>query len=758
MSARRGLDERLIGTIALAAIGVVSLFLFALRGPAEPASAIRAAIGAGIYALPLLAIALIVSAFPRRTADAGPRLLVAALALLIAGAAAAAGNRNAALGAAGAGIFELLIAARRINRGVLLGVDPGRDPLGLHIAALWVAHAGASAEWIASARFAGILVLVHGVADAVGDGLSRLIAWYREAMRSALPEQRPPVVGEDEETTDEPEDEGPMEAAAGEAYPRNLTDEQLRICTGIIAFAAENFRRDGWDTPRISRVIVAPAYTTYVIRTPSTFPSAKFISRAVDMAGALEIDKDDLTVESGSRYGILIQIRNETRGVVWYDDLLRKHEQVVAEKPYAAVVGEDSFGEPVVVDIDDEVPHLIVAGKSGSGKSAINHIVLTQLLRKNSPDRFQLAFIDLKKVTAPIYRNVPHLWHEAAVVEKEVPNLLTSVREEMERRERLIADAAVTKFQAYNAAHPSDPIPVLLIVIDEAASISDMAQEKSTTEAYHREVGLIATRGRSAGVFLLFGVQRPSQNNIGENIRPNLGQRIALAANQANESGLVIGDPKDDSAIRLTGKGDGYHVIGGRKRRFTGAYIPENIGEAKARPDYYIGVVIDEIIEKWEGRVRTVRSSGPTEAKASAVDARVAVAGRHKPSISDFDWLVIEAIDALTAKDPDPYVPHDVTGAALLPLMLTVAGDYPFDRPPLASDVARSLGRLIGAPVPGADKWVIFRTHVTGSAYDAGLRGTHGTSSTASATGPDGAPVADGPSVEEILTRRSVGD
>lgn len=176
------------------------------------------------------------------------------------------------------------------------------------------------------------------------------------------------------------------------------------------------------------------------------------------------------------------------------------------------------------------------------------------------------------------------------------------------------------------------------------------------------------------------------------------------------------------------------------------------------RPDYYIGVVIDEIIEKWEGRVRTVRSSGPTEAKASAVDARVAVAGRHKPSISDFDWLVIEAIDALTAKDPDPYVPHDVTGASLLPLLLTVAGDYPFDRPPLASDLARSIGRLIGAPVPGADKWVIFRTHVTGSAYDAGLRGTHGVSSSAAATGPDGAETASGPSVEEILTRRSVGD
>lgn len=758
MSARRRLDERLIGTIAIAALGVVGLFLFALRGPAEPASAIRTAIGAGVYALPLIALALIVSAFPSRTAGAGPRLLVAALALLIAGAAAAAGNRNAALGAAGAAIFELLIAARRINRGVLLGADPGRDPLGLHIAALWVAHAGASAEWIASARFAGILVIVHGIADAVGDGVARLVAWYREAMAAALPADRPAVVESDTPAEPEPEDEGPMEAAAGEAYPRGLTDEQLRICSGIIAFAAENFRRDGWDEPRISRVIVAPAYTTYVIRTPSTFPSAKFISRAVDMAGALEIDKDDLTVESGSRYGILIQIRNETRGVVWYDDLLRKHEHVVAEKPYAAVVGEDSFGEPVVVDIDDEVPHLIVAGKSGSGKSAINHIVLTQLLHKNSPDRFQLAFIDLKKVTAPIYRNVPHLWHEAAVIEKEVPSLLTSVREEMERRERLIADAAVTKFQAYNAAHPSNPIPVLLIVIDEAASISDMAQEKSTTEAYHREVGLIATRGRSAGVFLLFGVQRPSQSNIGENIRPNLGQRIALAVNAPNESGLVLGDLKDDSAIRLTGKGDGYHVIGGRKRRFTGAYIPENIGEAKGRPDYYIGVAIDEIIEKWEGRVRTVRSSGPTEAKASAVDARVAVAGRHKPSISDFDWIVIEAIDALTAKDPDPYVPHDVTGAALLPLMLTVAGDYPFDRPPLASDVARSLGRLIGAPVPGADKWVIFRTHVTGSAYDAGLRGTHGTTSAPSTTGPDGAPVADGPSVEEILTRRSVGD
>lgn len=573
MSARRGIDERIVGTLIVAAVGVIGLFTVALRGPEGIAETLRSTLGPGVFALPLIAGSLAASAFPERTAGAGPRLVLAGLAFLIAGAAIAAGNRATAIGAAGAGIFELLIAARRINRGLLLATDPGRDPLGLHIAALWVAHAGASSEWIASARFAGLLVLVHAVADAVGDGVARLVAWYREAMSAALPVEREPVAEASVEESAE-EDDGPMETAAGEAYPRGLTDEQLRICTGIIAFAAENFRRDGWDEPRISRVIVAPAYTTYVIRTPSTFPSAKFIGRAVDMAGALEIDKDDLTVESGSRYGILIQIRNEKRGVVWYDELLRKHEHVVADKPYAAVVGEDSFGEPVVVDIDDEVPHLIVAGKSGSGKSAINHIVLTQLLRKNSPDRFQLAFIDLKKVTAPIYRNVPHLWHEAAVVEKEVPNLLTSVREEMERRERLIADAAVTKFQAYNAAHPSDPIPVLLIVIDEAASISDMAQEKSTTEAYHREVGLIATRGRSAGVFLLFGVQRPSQNNLGENIRPNLGQRIALAANAANESGLVLGDLKDDSAIRLTGKGDGYHVIGGRKRRFTGAYVP----------------------------------------------------------------------------------------------------------------------------------------------------------------------------------------
>ena len=658
----------------------------------------------------------------------GPDAPIAAIAVAAAGIAGAAGGHAArrafaaallffaaalsplplAFGFAAAGAVAALRVAVLLNRRAMgESGDDAEDP-SWWIAGVVAGYAAATLSPVSVIRAAAVAVGVRAAWDAIGAGSRGLLEWYRRVMNEVPAVERP--AGTEERRSERRS--GP--------FPANLSDEQIRICMGIVEFITENFARDGWSAPEIDEVFPGPMFTTYTLRTPPTFSSSKFTARPADLAMHLRLNENQLVLRSGTEFGVIVQVTNRERSILWIDELIDSDGRLLSRRPFAALLGRDAFNKPVYADIAGPEPHILIGGTTGSGKSIALHSILIQLLDRNGPADFQLAFIDMKQVTAPLYEDLPHLWQGGVAVEPgEAKSMITTVREEMDRRYKLLRGRRMTNVSDWNREFPNERIPVLLLVIDEVASLTELADDTlKLKEHYEREAGLIATKGRAAGVFLAVGVQRPTIKNVGENVRGMLNQRIALKAGSANESGVIMGDQKDDSAMRLGGQGDGFYIIQGRPRRFAGAFIPEtpSMADDRGRPDYSVPAELRRIGVKWVGAPRPTYDPTPASADGAAVDrgaAKAAVAARHRPEVSDVDWLTIEAMDALTREAADPYADtFDVTGDSLYPVVESVAGDYPFEPPLLPSDVARSLERLLGRGVNGKAQWVVRRANI----------------------------------------------
>ncbi len=268
-----------------------------------------------------------------------------------------------------------------------------------------------------------------------------------------------------------------------------------------------------------------------------------------------------------------IEVPNKKQSTVHLRSLIESKEFQEAKSPLTVCLGEDVAGEAVFFDIG-KMPHLLIAGATGAGKSVCINSVITSLLYKASPDDVKLILIDPKKVELSIYNGIPHLLVPVVSEPKKAAGSLSWAVGEMERRYGLLEAVGVRDIKGFNEVTKNDPdyeyMPRIVIVIDELADLMMTAPDD-----VEDSICRIAQKARAAGMHLIIGTQRPSVDVITGLIKANVPSRIAFRTSSQIDSRTII---DVGSAANLIGSGDMlFNPVGALKpRRVQGAYVSES--------------------------------------------------------------------------------------------------------------------------------------------------------------------------------------
>ncbi len=251
-----------------------------------------------------------------------------------------------------------------------------------------------------------------------------------------------------------------------------------------------------------------------------------------------------------------------------------------SSSPLAFAAGKDIGGNYIVGDIA-KMPHLLIAGTTGSGKSVcMNSIIVSLLLYRATPDEVRLIMIDPKMVELSIYNGIPHLLIPVVTDAKKAAGALQWAVTEMERRYQLLADYKVRDVKGYNALARRDesmtPMPRIVVIIDELADLMLVAAKE-----VENSIVRIAQKARAAGMHLVIATQRPSTDVITGIMKANIPSRIAFAVSSAIDSRIIL---DESGAEKLVGKGDMlYAPLGaGKPIRVQGCFITDEEAEEVA--------------------------------------------------------------------------------------------------------------------------------------------------------------------------------
>jgi S-DNA-T family DNA segregation ATPase FtsK/SpoIIIE len=270
-----------------------------------------------------------------------------------------------------------------------------------------------------------------------------------------------------------------------------------------------------------------------------------------------------------------VEIPRSDREVVKFGAI---YETGVLSAPLHTILGNDMDGKPVVVDLS-KMPHLLVAGATGSGKSVFINTMLCSIISRMSPDEVRLVLIDPKQVELTAYANLPHLAYPLVTDAQEAGNALQHVVSEMENRYELMSKSGARNIAEYNA-RTGKKLPMWLVVIDELADLMMVAKRD-----VEKSIVRITQLARAAGIHLVVATQRPSVDVITGLIKANMPSRLAFAVSSKTDSRVILDQM---GAEVLTGMGDSLFVPQGsfKAQRIQGAYISTD--------------EVDEIVSMWD--------------------------------------------------------------------------------------------------------------------------------------------------------------
>ena len=303
----------------------------------------------------------------------------------------------------------------------------------------------------------------------------------------------------------------------------------------------------------------------------------------------------------------------------------------VLSAPLDTILGNDMDGKPITIDLS-KMPHLLVAGATGSGKSVFINSMLCSVISRMSPEDLRLVLIDPKQVELSVYASLPHLAFPLVTDPREAGQALESVVNEMTHRYELLSKFNVRNIAEYNAGVMSgsiagEKLPMMLVVIDELADLMMVAKRD-----IEKSIVRITQLARAAGIHLVVATQRPSVDVITGLIKANMPSRLAFAVSSKTDSRVILDQM---GAEALTGMGDSLFVPQGafKAQRIQGAYISteevqEIVSQWKgvARPEARVEVLDYQIFEakKLYGMMATVSAS--MIERHLKVNARTAVA------------------------------------------------------------------------------------------------------------------------------------
>ena len=315
-----------------------------------------------------------------------------------------------------------------------------------------------------------------------------------------------------------------------------------------------------------------PTITRYELR-PEVGVRVRSIANLVDDI-SLSLAASGVRIEAPipNKPYVGIEVPNQHRLTVFLRSLIENEKFVNASSKLTACLGADVGGNPVFFDIS-KMPHLLIAGATGMGKSVCINCIIVSLLYKASPDEVKLILIDPKKVEFNTYKDIPHLYAPIVSDPKKAAGALASAVAEMDRRFELIEEVGVRDINSYNAVTADDPtreyMPKIVIIIDELADLMMTAPGEVESS-----ICRLAQKARAAGIHIIIGTQRPSVDVITGLIKANVPSRIACTVASQVDSRTIIDIA---GAEKLIGRGDMLFAPVGisKPMRVQGAFVSE---------------------------------------------------------------------------------------------------------------------------------------------------------------------------------------
>lgn len=439
------------------------------------------------------------------------------------------------------------------------------------------------------------------------------------------------------------------------------TDQILESQSQILTSTLQNFGIAG----KVTEAHPGPVITMYEFAPGPGIKVARIVTLAHDLAMALKAPSVRIVVPLPGKSTVGIEVPNPVRETVALREILTNEAYARSRSKLTLALGKDIFGRPCVADLKT-MPHLLVAGATGAGKSVGLNSMLLSLLFSAHPDEVKLLLIDPKVLELQVYDGIPHLLHPVLTSPKAAARGLTWVLQEMERRYRLLAEYGVRNIQAYNQAVGDDlrvvpqntppsrrarlgsgteaeesddlqneavpePLPYIVVVVDEFADLM-MTAPKEVEE----KIARLAQMARASGIHLILATQRPSVDVVTGLIKANFPTRIAYQVSSKTDSRTIL---DANGAEALLGLGDMLYLPPGTGRltRLHGSFVSDDevrrvveYVKAQAGPDFCTEPAFQEqpIVEEdperdevYEQAREVVLTSG--QASASLIQRRL---------------------------------------------------------------------------------------------------------------------------------------
>lgn len=342
---------------------------------------------------------------------------------------------------------------------------------------------------------------------------------------------------------------------------------------------------------KVIKVNHGPTITRYELQPASGVKVSRIVSLADDIALALAAPGVRIEAPIPGKAAVGIEVPHMKNITIGLKDIIASREftKTRARIPLALGMGID--GKPIVADLA-EMPHLLVAGATGSGKSVCINTIITSILYKATPDEVKMILIDPKKVELSVYQGLPHLFAPVVTDPKKAAAVLKLVVKEMEERYDLFSETGTRGIESYNRkVAEEERLPYIVVIVDELSDLM-MVSANEVEESICR----LAQMARAAGIHLILATQRPSVDVITGLIKANIPSRISFAVSSQTDSRTIL---DMGGAEKLLGKGDMLFYPTGipKPQRVQGAYIDNDEISAivdfvknQANPDYIFDI------------------------------------------------------------------------------------------------------------------------------------------------------------------------
>ena len=355
---------------------------------------------------------------------------------------------------------------------------------------------------------------------------------------------------------------------------------------------------------KVKEVNNGPAVTQYAIEISQGTKLSKITSLQNDLALALAAPQGQIRIEAPipGRSLVGLELPNRSLEIVPLREMLTDKTLKNASSKLTFSLGLNVSGEPVLADID-KMPHVLIAGATGSGKSVCINSIISTILFRSSPEEVKFILVDPKRVELTVYNDIPHLLTPVIVEPEKVVSALKWAISEMERRYKLFAEVGVRNIAGYNELSGFQAIPYLVIVIDELADIILFAPSE-----VEDSITRLAQMARATGIHLVLATQRPSVDVLTGLIKANINCRIAFNVNSMVDSRVIIDSP---GAEKLLGRGDMLYIppTQSKPSRIQGTFLSDKdtkqlidfLKKADVKVEY-----TEEVTQKYKAKV-----SGP---------------------------------------------------------------------------------------------------------------------------------------------------